>query len=287
MELVSLPPTCPSGCQIQTVVATRRISAMEGAIVLMTTGGSELKQLTAGAIDRYPAYSPDRSKIAFLSNRSGGGLFVMNADGTGMLKIAPAAGLARGLSWSPDGTKIAFSASPAGTGELYLVGANGAGLMQLTNDAYDDYGPAFAPSGSVTFTSDRLTGGATRQYDLWRNVPGSGIFQRLTWTTEIHETDPTVSADGTKLAFILKGRTTDWWEARVGNANAGGQSSMWTTLGPNHPLSAPTFSTDGKYLMFVRTDFGEAHLLRVNFATGNGDQISANGTSYSAPGWHN
>jgi Tol biopolymer transport system component len=287
LELVALPPGCPAGCQIQTVVATKRVSSFESAVVLMTTGGGELKQLTSGAIDRYPAFSPDRSKIAFLSTRSGGGLFVMNADGTAMMKVAPAPGNARGLSWSPDGSKIAFSASPAGTGELYVVGASGAGLLQLTNDSYDDYGPAYAPNGSLTFTSDRLTGGASREYDLWRMTPGSGIFQRLTWTTNIDELDPTVSSDGTRLAFVLKGRTSDWWETRVGDANAGGQSSMWATLGPNHPLSAPTFSPDGKYLMFVRTDFGEAHLLRVNVATGVGDQISANGVHYSTPGWFN
>ena len=62
---------------------------------------------------------------------------------------------------------------------------------------------------------------------------------------------------------------------------------MWATLGPNHPLSAPTFSPDGKQLMFVRTDFGEAHLIRVTVATGNGDQITPNGISYTTPGWFN
>jgi hypothetical protein len=87
---VVVVPNCPAACAIQTVVATKRLSIFEGAIVLLSPGGSELKQLTSGAIDRYPAFSPDGARIAFLSTRDGGGLFVMKADGTAMVKIAAA-----------------------------------------------------------------------------------------------------------------------------------------------------------------------------------------------------
>jgi len=76
----------------------------------------EQRQLTAGmAFDSAPAWSPDGTRIAFLSNRA--------ADTTQIYLIAVDGGEARaltafpqgvggGLAWSPDGTRIAFTAKP-------------------------------------------------------------------------------------------------------------------------------------------------------------------------------
>jgi Tol biopolymer transport system component len=160
-------------------------------------------------------------------------------------------------------------------------------VAKVTNDASDDYAPAYAPNGTIVFTSDRATG-ATRNYDLWRYTPGAAIpFLRLTQTPDQDEIDPTVSPSGAKLAFAVVGRTWNGSEMRVTDLNAGNGSSMWWTLGPNHPMSSPTFSRDGKQLMFVRTSFGEAHLMRVTIATATGDQITPDGVAYSTPGWFN
>lgn len=43
------------------------------------------------------------------------------------------------LSWSPNGNKIAFSArTENGSFEIYVVNADGSGLMQITNDTTED-----------------------------------------------------------------------------------------------------------------------------------------------------
>src|SRR5215207_3149738 len=69
------------------------------------------------AWDDRPAWSPDGTKIAFTSDRSGGwALYVMNATGSGVRRLTAqlppdgegAASFAGDLKWSPDGTKIAY-----------------------------------------------------------------------------------------------------------------------------------------------------------------------------------
>ncbi len=57
-------------------------------------------------------WSPDGSKIAFVSNRDGGrdlDLYTMNADGTDIKQVTDLLGDEHAPSWSPDGTALAFN----------------------------------------------------------------------------------------------------------------------------------------------------------------------------------
>jgi hypothetical protein len=59
---------------------------------------------------RYPSWSPDGSKIAFASDRSGSWqIYVMNVDGSGVVQLT-SGGNHIEPAWSPDGTKIAYVA---------------------------------------------------------------------------------------------------------------------------------------------------------------------------------
>ncbi len=65
--------------------------------------------------DWWPVWSPDGTRIAFVSSAPGGsfvpgGLHVVNADGTGQIDLTPADNVAE-PAWSPDGTRIAYSGS--------------------------------------------------------------------------------------------------------------------------------------------------------------------------------
>ena len=67
---------------------------------------------TDAATDEQPVWSPDGTKILFISTRDGGDtdIFVMDANGGGnVMPLTSNTGDERRAMWSPDGTKIAYS----------------------------------------------------------------------------------------------------------------------------------------------------------------------------------
>ncbi len=88
-------------------------------IYRMNADGSNLIQLTFGSADNTgPDWSPDGSKIAFLSERSGQDeVYIMNPDGTGIERLTQIDVLKSELDWSPDGHSLVF----AGSDGLYIV----------------------------------------------------------------------------------------------------------------------------------------------------------------------
>jgi TolB protein len=82
------------------------------------TVGDDLRILPIDRYVEYPAWSPDGSRIAFMSQQPGASgndpnydIFVVNVDGSGLRQLTDAPGEEGFPSWSPDGTRIAFSST--------------------------------------------------------------------------------------------------------------------------------------------------------------------------------
>ena len=90
-------------------------------------------------IDSEPAYSPDGTKIAFVSTRDGNWeVYTMNIDGTGQTRLTFNTGLDESPAYSPDGSKITFASNRDGNFEIYTMNSDGSGQTRLTfGDAYD------------------------------------------------------------------------------------------------------------------------------------------------------
>jgi Tol biopolymer transport system component len=149
------------------------------------SGAKPLTHLTAlQALSCCPAWSPDGSKIAFLSSGAFDGsdtnifasnVWVMNADGS---DAKPLTQLTTGgtsiVRWSPDGGKIAFGSFRALDGSdapgtnftdnIWVMNADGSGtkpLTQLTAAAASSAGPVWSPDGSqIIFTGLRAVDGS-------------------------------------------------------------------------------------------------------------------------------
>jgi len=168
-------------------------------------------------------FSPDGSRIAFMSLRSGDPeMWVGGRDGIGLQQITSlgAAGLLLG-GWSPDGARIAFEAAIAGNTDVYLVGADGGHLRRLTAEPSLDGMPSWSRDGQwIYFASTRA--GATP--DIWRVSPDGGQPVRLTLNGGI---EPRESPDGRFLFYLDRfplpvGRTARLMRAAL----AGGQEEL-------------------------------------------------------------
>src|SRR5438270_12332836 len=74
------------------------------------------------------------------------------ADGGGLVHLPPG----RAPAWSPDGSKIAFTRYGANASDIYVMNADGGGIVQLTNTPGNDDHPAWSPDGSkIAFSSAR------------------------------------------------------------------------------------------------------------------------------------
>jgi serine/threonine protein kinase/Tol biopolymer transport system component len=104
----------------------------------------------------------------------------------------------RSCDVSPDGRSVAFyTATPQE--DLFVVGTDGKGLRQLTDDPFRDRHPRWSPDGSrLAFQSDR-----SGRYELWSIAADGSGLKPLTRTTGGPLAYPVWSPDGRRLALAI------------------------------------------------------------------------------------
>ena len=113
----------------------------------MNADGTGAMPVTTDGTNFVPSFSPDGSKIAFVSTRTGSyQIFTMNADGTNQKQLTNVAGNTY-PSWSPDGTKIMFGSSRSGNDDIFVMNADGSNVQQLTTDPGVDAAAVWSPDG--------------------------------------------------------------------------------------------------------------------------------------------
>jgi TolB protein len=138
MGEIRTPCWSPDGKKI---VHIRYIGISSPEIFVMDTNGTNSIRLTFNnSDDRNPKYSPDGTKIAFLSQRRAGEdlvhLWVMNADGSGLRQLTNE-GVGEAFSWSPDSKEIVylsyrFTDFSYKNGTLWIINIETGAKRQLT-----------------------------------------------------------------------------------------------------------------------------------------------------------
>jgi Tol biopolymer transport system component len=149
-------------------------------------------------IEGSACFSPDGSRIAVASFRSGGQeIWVGGRDGSGLQQITKldVTGVTLG-AWSPDGATIAFEATVTGNTDVYLVGADGGRLRRLTTEPSIDGVPSWSADGRwIYFVSTR----AGVVPDIWRVSSEGGSPTRVTHNGGFQ---PQESSDGRYLYYL-------------------------------------------------------------------------------------
>jgi uncharacterized protein YjdB len=193
--------------------------------------------------------SPDRTRIAFSSNRAGSyDLYVMDADGVNPRRITADSGTEGEPVWTPDGRRIIFVATPAtGTPQLVSIRPDGTNPVSLTSSSGGNRSPAVSPDGKrVAFVSTR--DGNPELYDV--GIAG-GESRRLTKTSD-RESSPRYLPNGDLLFVVDKGGS-----ARVMRLPAGSAAAM-PLLRIDQPVVAFDVSQDGERIAYVAGKLAEA-----------------------------
>jgi TolB protein len=188
-----------------------------GPLYAIDADGSNLRPLTdcqsPSCQDFSAVWSPEGTRIAFVRDGSGSGVYVMDADGSNLTLVSAGDTGSGRPTWSPDGRRIAFDryADPDGTSTIFIAAADGSGMTPLVSGEGLPSRPAWSPDGAlVAYTSNDA-------YSSKHGVDGQprariwvtrvdGADQRLLYSGEPGTTDlgPLAwSPSGTKLAFSI------------------------------------------------------------------------------------
>jgi Tol biopolymer transport system component/uncharacterized protein YjdB len=103
-----------------------------------------------------PAYSPDRARIVFSSDKFGTGsydIYVADADGRNPIRLTTDPALDVQPVWTPDGQSIVFTSARSGANQLMIMKADGTELRELARLPGGSDEPVVSPDGRfVAFT---------------------------------------------------------------------------------------------------------------------------------------
>jgi Tol biopolymer transport system component len=172
--------------------------------------GAAGKVVTSSRSQRNPALSPDGSRLAFESTRSGAPeIWVSAADGSDPLRLTSFQGPLTGSPrWSPDGQQIVFDSRASGRPEIYIIRAEGGPPHRVVTGADEGSEPDWSHDGRRLY----FTGSRGGQDQIWKVSPTGDNATQLTRGGGHHARE---SVDGTRVYYTKLGDELEFWSASV------------------------------------------------------------------------
>ena len=207
-------------------------------LYLQAVAGGDPVNLTAASAtdDTMPAFSPDGRRIAFRSERDGGGIFVIPAFGGPARRVAT---FGYNPAWSPDGRALAVATEEMTDPSQKDVGSQIWRIDLATGQAKllsreDGVQPSWSPNG--------------RRIAYWGVPTGTG--KRVLWTVPAEGGAPSAAVDDGALnwnpAWSPDGKYLYYSSNRSGSMNFWRVPIDETTgsvLGEPQPISTPSASS--------------------------------------------
>jgi len=135
---------------------------------------------TSTRSDLNPQMSPDGSRIAFTSARTGNyEIWVSRADGSEPVQLTFFKDFAaEAPMWSPDGRELVFEVREKGGSRLHLIDSRGGPARRLTSTDSDDRSPTWSIDGRWIYFGSNRSG----SWQVWRTRPDGGEVVQVTRT---------------------------------------------------------------------------------------------------------
>ncbi len=240
--------------------------------------GSQCWRLTFNSCEEMnPDVSPDGNVIAYTRLKEDIDRTVALFDlSTGREKWLPVTGKTNlDPAFSPDGTKIAYAALFASYAYLYTYDFGSGEVLRLTRGVVVNQ-PAWSPDGKhIIFEGVPKGVERTPIQIMMVSSDGSGEHPITAYRTG-HSRDPAFAPDGEHFAFR---RDDDIYIGVIGEGEPQPVSD------PELTERQPSFSPDGRYLVYVAVVNGTDRLVRHDLRTGERFFLPPIGTGCQFPVW--
>lgn len=185
----------------------------QGDVWTVATEGGMARRLTVHpAEDTSPKWSPDGSRIFFVSTRAGSlDVYSMSVQGDGLNRVTFESGSEYPTSFSPDGRFLYGYTNNFGRLDVYRVSASGGDIVRLTGNSFEmEYYPMVSPDGTqIAYNS----GGAAANWRkpghagsntcrIWMSKPGVPLVEsKMVFSGDRNDMFPTF-LDNSTLIFV-------------------------------------------------------------------------------------
>ena len=202
-----------------------------------------------------PAWSPDGSRLAYVSFESGKPVvYVHHLTTSKRAPVANYKGNNSAPAWSPDGNTLAVVLTRDGLSQIYTLGANdGSNLRRVTRSPLIDTEPVFAPDGrSLYFTSDR-----SGSPQIYQTGLDGGEPRRISFSGG-YNISPRISPDGKSLLTVTRRDGT----YRIASLNLATGAEALLTEGRDD--QSPSFAPNGMQVLYAAVQGGRSVLAGVS-----------------------
>jgi TolB protein len=246
-------------------------------LAIMDQDGANLRYLTRGDdLVLTPRFSPTTQEITYMSFGSRDPRVVLLNIETGQREVVGNfAGMSFAPRFSPDGQRVIMSLQQGSNSNLHILDLRSKQIARLTDAPAIDTSPCYSPDGArICFESDR--GGSQQIYVMNAN---GGEARRISFGQGSYST-PVWSPRGDIIAFTKLGRGS----FGIGIMRPDGSGERILTEGFHN--EGPTFSPNGRVLMFFRDPGGSAgpSLYTVDITGRNEQRVPTPGYA-SDPAW--